>query len=74
MLKSLTAGELSLDSTIGSPFKRTRAGDEKDIDVSGAKRASEVFSSTLFASVGKNVGGAESSKKGEFDPSMTEEL
>lgn len=70
MLKSLAAEETSLESTIGSPFKRTRAGDEKDVDVSGAKRASEVFSNTLFAGAGK----IEDNLMKETDPTIAEEL
>jgi hypothetical protein len=40
-----------LDASIGSPFKRARAETEDGgaaLDVSGAKKASELFSSSIF--------------------------
>jgi hypothetical protein len=49
--KSSAVSDIQLDATIGSPFKRARAETADDgiaLDVSGAKKASELFSSSLF--------------------------
>lgn len=44
---------VDLDS-IGSPFKRARASDAGTLDVSGARKASELFSNSLNAADSPN--------------------
>ncbi|KAF2664002.1 hypothetical protein BT63DRAFT_461119 [Microthyrium microscopicum] len=77
---SSAATEVGLD-TIGSPFKRARASasgpDGSTVDVSGAKRASEIFTSSMFSAAGKNAPKSESeadAKAGEGTNAMDEEL
>jgi hypothetical protein len=63
---------LDLDN-IGSPFKRARASDAS-VDVSSARKASELFSKSLDQTAEAPVEASKTKKEGDLNISMDEEL